>query len=307
MGGVLTGFGIISFVILVGYLAGRFQVGGANAANVLNRLAFFIATPALLFVTLAHADLKIVFSAHLVVAGVSAAVAAGIFVLASRIAFPKPATTTAIGALGASYVNANNIGLPVAVYVLGSASFAVPVLLFQLIFFAPVALTVLDVTSRGQASIRTILTQPLRNPMILASAAGIIVDLAGWQLPSAVYEPFVLLGGAAVPMVLLAFGMSLHGARPLRTRSSRTDIIVAVVVKSVVMPAIAFVVAHVVLGVHGHELFAMVALAALPTAQNVYNFAARFEQAVDVARDVVLVTTIAAIPVLLVVAAVFAG
>lgn len=306
MAGVLTGFGIIAFVILVGYIAGRFGVGGPAAPYVLNRIAFFITNPALLFVTLAHADLKVVFSTQLLVAAIAAVGSAGLFLVLSRLFFRRPAAETTIGALGAGYVNANNIGLPVAVYVLGSASFVAPVLLLQLIVFAPIALTVLDVTSRGSVSVRSIVTQPVRNPMIIASVLGILVDVSGIHLPDAVYQPFELIGGAAVPLVLMAFGMSLHGSRPLQAGRGRVEIVSAVALKSVGMPLIAFLAARFVFGLEGHALFAAVALAALPTAQNVYNFAARYERGVPVARDIVLLTTLFAVPALLLIAALLA-
>ncbi|WP_295127730.1 AEC family transporter [uncultured Leifsonia sp.] len=306
MAGVLTGFGIIAFVILVGYVAGRFGVGGPAAPYVLNRIAFFITNPALLFVTLAHADLTVVFSTQLLVAAIAAVGSAGLFLVLSRLFFRRPAAETTIGALGAGYVNANNIGLPVAVYVLGSASFVAPVLLLQLIVFAPIALTVLDVTSRGTVSVWSIVTQPARNPMIIASVLGILVDVSGIRLPDAVYQPFELIGGAAVPLVLMAFGMSLHGSRPLQAGRGRAEIVSAVALKSVGMPLIAFLAARLVFGLEGHALFAAVALAALPTAQNVYNFAARYERGVPVARDIVLLTTLFAVPALLLIAALLA-
>lgn len=306
MAGVLTGFGIIAFVILVGYLAGRFRVGGPTAPYVLNRIAFFVTNPALLFVTLAHADLKVVFSTQLVVAAIAALAAAGLFLLLSRLFFRRPAAETTIGTLGSGYVNANNIGLPVAVYVLGSASYVAPVLLLQLIVFAPIALTVLDISSRGTVSVWSILTQPVRNPMIIASLLGILVDVLHIPIPAAVYQPFELLGGAAVPLVLMAFGMSLHGSRPLQAGNGRAEIATAVLLKSVGMPLVAFVVARFAFGLEGHALFAAVALAALPTAQNVYNFAARYERGMPVARDIVLLTTLFAVPVLLVIAALLA-
>lgn len=306
MGGVLTGFGIIAFVILVGYLARRFGVGGPTAPFVLNRVAFFVTNPALLFVTLAHADLSVVFSAQLLVAALAAVFAAALFLGLSRLFFRRPAPETTIGTLGAGYVNANNIGLPVAVYVLGSASYVAPVLLLQLIVFAPIALTVLDVTSRGTVSVRSILTQPVRNPMIIASLLGILVDVVGVPIPEAVFAPFELLGGAAVPLVLMAFGMSLYGSRPFRAGHGRAEIVTAAAIKSVGMPLVAFLVARFGFGMEGHALFAAVALAALPTAQNVYNFAARYERGMPVARDVVLLTTLLAVPVLLLIAALLA-
>jgi predicted permease len=72
------------------------------------------------------------------------------------------------------------------------------------------------------------------------------------------------------------------------------------------MPAIAFLVARFAFGLHGTALFAAVVLAALPTAQNVYNFASRYGRGEVVARDTVLLTTLLAVPALVVVAALLA-
>jgi len=180
--GVLIGFGIIAFVIVVGYIAGRLGVGGPSAGFVLNRVAFFVTNPALLFVTLARADLRVVFSTQLLVAAAAALVSAGLFLALSRAFFRQPAPETTIGALGAGYVNANNIGLPVSLYVLGDASSSAPVILLQLIVLAPIALTVLDVTTSGHVSVGRILLQPVRNPLIIGSLLGVIVAVGALAL-----------------------------------------------------------------------------------------------------------------------------
>jgi len=306
MGGVLVGFAIISFVILVGYVVGRSGIGGPGAQGTLNRIAFFVTNPALLFTVLAKADLHVIFSSFVTIALISAAVAAALFLLASRFVFRLKVSEATIGALASGYVNANNIGLPVAVYVLGNASYVAPVLLLQLLVFAPVALTVLDVSTSGRASVGSILSQPVRNPMIIASVLGVIVAAAGVTLPDVVFKPFELLGGAAVPLVLMAFGMSLHGSRPLRAGSGRKQLLFAALLKSVVMPVVAYLCAHFVFGLSGAHLLAAVTLAALPAAQNVYNFASRYETGLVLARDSVLLTTLLAVPVLIVIAALLA-
>jgi predicted permease len=58
-----------------------------------------------------------------------------------------------------------------------------------------------------------------------------------------------------------------------------------------------------VFGLTGTTLFGCVVLAALPTAQNVLNYAQRYERGVTLARDTVLITTIGAVPVLVAAAA----
>jgi predicted permease len=45
-------------------------------------------------------------------------------------------------------------------------------------------------------------------------------------------------------------------------------------------------------GLTGHDLFAVVVMAALPTAQNVFVAASRYRAAENLARDTVLVTTV---------------
>lgn len=302
MTAVLTGFAIIAVVVAAGYGAARLQVGGPEARTVLNRVGFFVASPALLFTVLARADAGDLFHAPLAVAAGGAVTAGLAFLAVQRWWLRLPLAEATVGAVASGYVNANNIGLPVAVYVLGSATAVVPVILLQLLVLAPATLLVLDVATTGHASWRTVLTQPVRNPIILASLLGVVVSLAGWTPPEIVMAPLDLLGGAAIPMILLAFGMSLHGSRPLRAGGDRPAVLLASAVKLLVMPAAAYVLARFALGLDGAAVASAVTLAALPTAQNVYNYAATYGRAEILARDTILVTTLAS-PVVLLAAA----
>ena len=48
-----------------------------------------------------------------------------------------------------------------------------------------------------------------------------------------------------------------------------------------------------------HALFAVVVTAALPTAQNVFVAASRYQTGLTVAKDTVLITTIVAVPAMI--------
>ncbi|CAN5317783.1 AEC family transporter [soil metagenome] len=307
MTGVLIGFAIVGFVILIGYVIARIGLLGDNAGYVLSRLAFFVLLPCLLFTVLADADIHVLFSSLLAVSAISAVLAAVLYLMVIRFFGRRTLAERVVGALAASYTNANNIGLPVAVYVIGSASYVAPVILFQLVVLAPIALTLLDISTSGRASFRRIATGPLRNPLLIASALGVILAVSGVTLPVPVMQPFSFIGAAAVPVVLLSFGMSLHGRRALQPGAERTDVVVASVIKSAVMPIIAFLLGRVLFGLHGTHLFAVIVLAALPTAQNVFNYAQRYSTSETLARDAVLLTTVAAVPVILIVAALLGG
>lgn len=299
MEGVLTGFSIIGVVIAVGYLMARSGIVPLESRLVLSRIAFFVTTPALLFTVLSRADVSVLFSSFLLVSLLTVVVAAALYVLASRLLFRRPLPETVIGAAASSYVNSNNIGLPVAIYVLGDPQWVAPTLLLQLVLLAPTILTLLDVSTSGRASVSAILTQPLRNPMIIASALGLAVAITGVDVPRPVLEPFSIIGNASVPLVLMAFGMSLRGQRPLEAGPARIEIIVASVLKSLVMPAVALLFGRFVFHLDSEHLFVVTVTAALPTAQNVFTFASRYDRGIAVARDTALITTVAAVPVLI--------
>jgi len=72
-----------------------------------------------------------------------------------RVVWHRSAADVTVGTLASSYVNAGNLGLPLAVYLLGDAVAVVPTLLFQLLVLAPLAFAVLDAATgevRGSTS-----------------------------------------------------------------------------------------------------------------------------------------------------------
>jgi malonate transporter and related proteins len=304
--GVLIGFAIIGSVIVAGYLIARFGLLGDNREQVqfvLSRLAFFVLSPCLLFTVLAKANVRELFSRVLAVSAISAAAAIVVFLVVALLIWKRPVPDAVVGAAASGYLNANNIGLPVAVYVLGNAALSAPVILLQLVVLAPIILTILDISTSGKVSVGRILLQPVRNPLIIGVVLGVILAVSHVHLPTPVLAPFVLVGGAAVPVVLLGFGMSIYGQRILEAGTNRRDVLLASALKLVVMPVVAWAVGSFVFGLTGTALFGVVLLAALPTAQNVFNYAQRYDSGVTLARDTVLITTIGSVPILVLAAA----
>lgn len=302
MTGVLTGFGVIAFVIFVGWLLAALKVVRGEDRIVLNKVAFFAASPALLFTVLARADISVIFTGSLgthavAVLLVGLAAAALMWLLGSR-----DAGRLVIGAHSAVYSNANNIGLPVAVYVIGDGQYVAPLLVLQLVVMAPLLMAVLDALRSGSVQLRRILAQPFVNPIVLGSGLGIVVSAAGWTVPAPVMVPLELLGGAAVPLMLIAFGISLRGQRPLQAGTGRKDVLIATAAKSFLLPVVAWVLATYVFKLGPQEVYAATVLASLPTAQNMYQYALRYRVGEIVARDTILLTTILALPVTLLVA-----
>ena len=208
--------------------------------------------------------------------------------------------------MASGYVNAGNLGLPIATYALGNAAEMAPVLLFQLGVLTPVFTTVLDLLSErnggNRPSLLRTLTAPVRNPIAVATGAGLVASASGLVPPAPVMAPIELIADLAVPAMLLAFGISLCGAS--RPGSGQTAPLLAavVVLKNLVHPLLALLLA-LLLGLQGPALLAVVVCAALPTAQNVFGYAVRFDHGVVLARDAALTTTVLSVPVLFAVVA----
>ncbi|MFJ9249301.1 AEC family transporter [Streptomyces sp. NPDC101776] len=303
MQGVLTGFAVIGVVIAVGYVIGLRGSLGEHGRDVLTKLAFNVASPALLFTTLAGADLSVVFSSGLLVTVLSTAAVAGVFVAVGVVRGWGVGRTT-IGALCSSYVNSGNLGIPISVYVLGNASLVAPVMLFQLVVVSPLALTVLDLSGEGaRRALWVRVLTPLRNPVALGSLAGVAVAGAGVHVPGPVMNPLTLIGNMAVPAVLIGFGISLRGSSVPARGVERGPVLLSVALKSVGQPVVAWVLAMGVFGIRGAGLLDVVVTSALPGAQNLYTYASRYRVGEGLARDSILLSTVLSVPVLVVIAA----
>ncbi|MBS1673899.1 MAG: AEC family transporter [Actinobacteria bacterium] len=295
----LTGFAVVGLAIAVGYLLGRIDLLGAHAREVLSRLTFFVLSPFLLFTVLSQADARVLFSALLPVSAIAAVVVIGAYALVARLVWKRGVGETVIGALAAGQVNSNNIGIPLSLYLLGSAAYPAPVILMQLLVFTPISLTILDAVTSGRTSVWRTVLRTATNPIILGSALGTLVSVLGIRLPPIVIEPITLLANACVPVLLISYGISLHGQRVLGMAGRRRDVLLASALKLLVMPAVAWLVAQYVFGLSAHAVLIVVVLAALPTAQNVFNYAQRYDIGEPVARDTVFLTTVGCVPVIL--------
>lgn len=199
-------------------------------------------------------------------------------------------------------------GIPVSTYVLGSAAYVAPIIVLQVAVFTPAALVAMDVTTaRAVSSTRRTIAQAFTNPVLIATVVGVGLALLDVTVPDFVIEPFRLVGQASVPVMLLTFGMSLSGQRPFAPGAGRGDVLVASALKLIFMPLVAWALGRFVFAMDPEQLLAVTLLASLPTAQNVFVIAQRYQCGEISARDSALVTTMAAVPVVLILTLLLGG
>jgi malonate transporter and related proteins len=248
------------------------------------------------------------FSANLIASLGSVAVVATTAVVLARLLWKREAGDTVIAAFSAAYVNAANLGLPIAAYALGDAALVAPMLLAQLVILQPSGLAVLDaityVPDPGTSARRLLLirlSQPFRNPLAVGSLIGLLLALTGIKLPVIINAPLTLVGGIAVPSMLLAYGISLRLGPLPGAGEPRIQIATLATLKLVVQPAVAYLIGAYVVGLTSHDLLAVSVIAALPTAQNIFTFALRYDRGMILARDMIFVTTVLSVPVILII------
>lgn len=299
---VLEAFAVIAVIIVVGMVAGRSNVLGDNARMVLNRVAFHVGVPALLLLSLADSAPGQVFSMPLLVSALTTLVMFGVFFVIAVTLRRKDRADATIGAWAASWVNSGNLGIPLSAYVLGSTTEVSALIVFQTVVLVPLGVAVINSAGRDGGSVGAQIRGLATNPIIVGSAIGMLLALTGVTLPRAIHQPLELLADLAIPTVLLAFGIALVSERGRDDRDSRVDLWLAVVFKVLVMPALAYVLARWVFGLPPEQTAIATVLAALPAAQNLNTYAAVFARGEALARNATLITTLASVPVIALIA-----
>lgn len=299
--GLLTGFVTILAVIGCGVTLAHVGVLDLLAQRALSEVSFFVATPALMLVTISEVRIGRETGANVIASGSALLLTASIYAALAGLVWRRGGGELLIGALASSYVNAGNLGVAVAAYVVGDTAVVVPTLLVQLLLVQPLSLACLDWRSGDGFGAMAVLRRMISNPLTIASVIGIVLAATGARLPAVVDSPARLLAGLAIPAMLLAYGAALRLSPPVGRNGHNREVVTAAVLKLAAMPVIAWAIGTVV-GLEGTALLGVVITAGLPTAQNIFLHATRYQVAETVARETILVTTVCSLPVALLIA-----
>ncbi len=189
--------------------------------------------------------------------------------------------------LGASYGNHIFLGVPICYGFLGEAG-TVPALFFALggyLFLYSVGVYIMT----GRATPEAV----IKNPLILAIAAGIVFAALRIPLPSLVTHTFSLMNAATFPLSMVGVG----GGLKLRFFVDSTRLIhtlCAAGIKLILSPLIAWGICRA-LGLSGDERVICVLQAAMPAAVLVTIFSVKYEADPVFSSAIVSLTTIAGV------------
>ena len=291
----------VVLLIAIGFAAGRLKLIRGEAVRDLSNLVFLVLVQALLFRTMATADLARLdlrsVALYYIVAGAMFFALLLIRGLNSR---------SAVLALAAIFSNTLMIGVPLVQLAYGQAGL---VHLFTLIsMHALILLTLATVVlellvAREQAAagqgprrhIAATVAQAVKNavlhPVPLPIIAGFLYSLTGWGLHPVVERPLKLLGDAFGPVALVLVGVTL--AQTAIGPHLRGALVISVL-KTILHPLLMWGAGRA-LGLTGLPLAVMVVAAALPVGANVFLFSQRYKKAEDLVTASVAVSTLMAV------------
>jgi malonate transporter and related proteins len=254
-------------LILLGFALSRWFRYERAFWDALERLIYFVLFPALLFRSLIRMPIELNTAAPLLLTGLGTTLLGMLLSYLAKYIFSASPSLFASGFQCGFRFN-TYLGLAVAGSLYGAQGIAAMALIAGAMIPPANVASVWALARHGGSNG---LVELVRNPLIIATVAGIAANLAGLTLAAPTDHFLEILAAASLPMGLLAVGA---GLKVMALRESPAIMGYWLTVKLLLLPVVAWFLART-LGLNGLYLATAVVFAALPTASNAFILAAR--------------------------------
>ena len=283
-------------IMLAGYLAGRAGLLGEASSQALNGFVYYIALPALFFVSMARVPVSDVLHGPFLIAfGGGMLATFGFALLVATFVFPNRTGALGLHAMSAIFSNTGYMGIPLLIIAFGEVG-KLPAIISTVVTGVVAmglitAILEIDLAEdHGPATaLRNALVGVLKSPLVMSAAAGLIYSGSGLPVPQPVETFCDLLGASAGPAALFAIGLFMVGKS---FTAGMGEVSWVVFLKLVLQPAITFWLAFWVLEMEPLWAQAAVIQAALPTGALTFVLAQRYGTYIQRATAVILISTV---------------
>lgn len=285
----------VLLVIMTGYALSRFLMTDPSFWQGVSKLCYWVLFPIMLVKVLAGADFTGAWVGDLVILLWGALLLMVVFsLLSGRILGLSGPSTSSI--LQGNLRHNTFVGIAIMGDMLGVrgielAALATGILVPTVNVLCVVIMMRLNGSAMGkgeQTMKRLIVKELARNPLIIAVALGITINLSGLSIPALIAQTMDLLSRAALPMLLMAVGASMK----FRAISSNWQALLSVLLgKGFLMPGFALAVG-LLLALPAEAIMVAVVFTALPTAAAAYALAQQLKGDVSLMADIISVQTL---------------
>lgn len=258
-------------LILCGYLVCRYTALNRPVWDQVEVLVYFFLFPVLLFYSIVRSPLDLNGASSLIGAGVST----GLSGIALAYALPylpfigrRIDTRLHAASTQVAFRFNSFIGLAIAERLAGPQGL---LLIAVLIGFCVPLFNVAAVWPMARHAQRSVGRELLRNPLIIATASGLVANLLGFKVPSWADPTLNRIGAASIALGLMAAGAGLRFAS---LGQAKTLAVAVLAIKHLLLPLVALGLS-LAFGLSPVQVTILLAFSALPTASSAYVLATR--------------------------------
>lgn len=280
-------------VMALGYGTRRLGWLRREEISTINKIAFRIFLPCLLYYNIYCSDLSGSFDPLLMAFAVGGVLltfglALGYTLLTEKL--PERRGVLIQGMFRSNYVI---MGIPVATALLGADQLGTVSILIAVIvpLFNMLAVVVLEVFRGQKPKPLHILGQIAKNPLVIGSALGILTLVAGIRLPHILEQTIQSVSAIASPLQLFLLGAFFQFSG---LKTYRRELVTVSIAKLIVSPGL-FLGLGALLGFRGVAFVSLIGIFASPTAVNSFTMAQQMGGDAELAGDIVVTTSAASI------------
>ena len=258
-------------LILCGYLVCRYTALNRTVWEQVENLVYFFLFPVLLFQSIVKSPLDLVAASSFIGAGVSM----GLIGIAVTYSLPHlPWLGRHIdprehaGSAQVAFRFNSFIGLAMAERLAGPEGL---LLIAVLIGVCVPMFNVAAVWPMTRHAKRGFLRELVRNPLIIATASGLVANLLGLHIPAWIEPTTSRIGAASLALGLMAAGAGMQFSSLGRAKALGLSVLL---IKHLLLPLVAFGLSRL-FGLTAVQSMMLLAFSALPTASSAYVLAAR--------------------------------
>ena len=276
-------------IMALGYGTRRLGWIRREEISAINKIAFRIFLPCLLYYNVYCSDLSGSFDPLLMAYAVGGVLltfglSLGYMLLTEKL--PERRGVMIQGMFRSNYVI---MGIPVATALLGSDQLGTVSILIAVVvpLFNMLAVVVLEVFRGQKPKPLHILGQIVKNPLVIASALGILTLAAGIRLPHILERTIQNVSAIASPLQLFLLGAFFQFSG---LKTYRRELVTVSAAKLIVSPGL-FLGLGALLGFRGVAFVSLIGIFASPTAVNSFTMAQQMGGDAELAGDIVVTTS----------------
>ncbi len=284
------------FMMLTGYVVRKVKWVDESGLNMMNRLAFRLFLPMLIFMNIYQSDIENVMNRETLMLILTVWGCVLLTILTSMFLMKKKGFALPLRTVMTQGIYRGNLvlfGIPVAMTLGGAEAVTVTAVLIATVIplFNFAAVILLERARNSTANVKKMVLQILKNPLIIASVTGLLVSKCGVNLPQCLESPLQSFGNVATPLAFVILGASLKMGD---FKTNKNILCVVALGKLVLVPAFAMGLAWG-MGLKQEAVIAIIGALASPTAVSSFSMAKEMDVESDVAGQIVAFTSVMSI------------